>query len=727
MKLFIPFLLFLLSISVLAKSDRTGKKLIVKKINAEIKLDGMIDSVWNTADSAVDFFQLSPNYDKKPTWQTVAKILTTNNALYCLFICYEDKKDIQPFTGTLDNTAGESVSLMLDSFDDRKTAYKFIVSVSGVRSDARILDDGRYKDYNWDGIWFATSKIYDWGWVAELKIPYKSIQFDEKLNFWGLDFERWIPSKAEDLFWNKYEKNEGQRVSKFGELSFLNFTPSDKSLNLEIYPVGLTKATYLQNDKYKIEPNAGLDIMFNPSPMLKFQLTANPDFAQIEADPYSFNISQYETYFNERRPFFTEGNEVFMAAGRESNTGFYSPLELFYSRRIGKKLADGSDVPLILGTKAFGRIGEWEYGGFLALTGQKNYMNDSVNETEEQAVFGSARIKKQFDENSSVGTLFVMKQTKDSTFGVVDIDGAFRNSGWQLSYQLARSIKNSLGDYASSIGFVSTGKNWWTLARNRYIGKNFDVEQIGYVPWIGTWQITALTGPNWFYDEGALNAMLILAGIYTNYKNVEGYTDRSAVFDFNMNFKSNWGYELTLLAGKAKDQGIKYDSFELDYNCWFNTSSKWDFSFWGGYSKTYNFNLNFVAPYSWIGTQLDWNASDILTLGTSYNMWAEWNPAGSLVDITYDARPYFSFTPINYLNIRFYIDNLYYSTSKQMEQFISGLLFSYNFLPKSWIYFAYNEVDNRSQQFDAAGNILTRKMHVAARAGVFKIKYLYYF
>jgi|YelNatPaOPRAMG01_1025707.scaffolds.fasta_scaffold02351_2 hypothetical protein len=727
MKLFIPFLLFLLSISVLAKSDRTGKKLIVKKINAEIKLDGMIDSVWNTADSAVDFFQLSPNYDKKPTWQTVAKILTTNNALYCLFICYEDKKDIQPFTGTLDNTAGESVSLMLDSFDDRKTAYKFIVSVSGVRSDARILDDGRYKDYNWDGIWFATSKIYDWGWVAELKIPYKSIQFDEKLNFWGLDFERWIPSKAEDLFWNKYEKNEGQRVSKFGELSFLNFTPSDKSLNLEIYPVGLTKATYLQNDKYKIEPNAGLDIMFNPSPMLKFQLTANPDFAQIEADPYSFNISQYETYFNERRPFFTEGNEVFMAAGRESNTGFYSPLELFYSRRIGKKLADGSDVPLILGTKAFGRIGEWEYGGFLALTGQKNYMNDSVNETEEQAVFGSARIKKQFDENSSVGTLFVMKQTKDSTFGVVDIDGAFRNSGWQLSYQLARSIKNSLGDYASSIGFVSTGKNWWTLARNRYIGKNFDVEQIGYVPWIGTWQITALTGPNWFYDEGALNAMLILAGIYTNYKNVEGYTDRSAVFDFNMNFKSNWGYELTLLAGKAKDQGIKYDSFELDYNCWFNTSSKWDFSFWGGYSKTYNFNLNFVAPYSWFGTQLDWNASDILTLGTSYNMWAEWNPAGSLVDITYDARPYFSFTPINYLNIRFYIDNLYYSTSKQMEQFISGLLFSYNFLPKSWIYFAYNEVDNRSQQFDAAGNILPRKMHVAARAGVFKIKYLYYF
>ena len=320
-----------------------------------------------------------------------------------------------------------------------------------------------------------------------------------------------------------------------------------------------------------------------------------------------------------------------------------------------------------------------------------------------------------------------MKQTKDSTYGVVDLDGAFRNSGWQLSYQLARSIKNSSGDYASSIGFVSTGKNWWVLARNRYIGKNFNVEQVGYVPWIGTWQATVLTGPNWIYDEGYLSGMLILGGIYTNYKNIEGYTDRSAVLDFNMNFRSNWGYELTWIAGKSKDQGVKYDSYEFDYNFWFNTSPKWDFNLWGGYSKTYNFNLDFVAPYSWFGANVDWNAADILTLGTSYNMWAEWDPSGSLVDITYDARPYFSITPVNNLNFRIYIDNLYDKSSQHLEQIIGGFLFSYNFLPKSWVYFAYNEVDNRYDRYDINGHLLPQKMHVSARAGVFKIKYLYYF
>ncbi len=127
--------------------------------------------------------------------------------------------------------------------------------------------------------------------------------------------------------------------------------------------------------------------LYNPSPKLKFQLTANPDFAQIEADPYNFNISRYETFFDERRPFFTEGSEIFTASGKERNTGFYQPLNIFYSRRIGKVLPDGSTVPLIAGAKAFGRLNDWEYGGFAAVTGEKNYITDDTMHTEERAYF----------------------------------------------------------------------------------------------------------------------------------------------------------------------------------------------------------------------------------------------------------------------------------------------------------------------------------------------------
>ena len=131
-------------------------------------------------------------------------------------------------------------------------------------------------------------------------------------------------------------------------------------MNLEVYPVGLAKAVYEGNNEYKVTANAGLDIFYNPSPKLTLQFTANPDFAQIEADPFSFNISRYESYFSERRPFFTEGNEIFMPSGRDRSSGFYRPIELFYSRRIGKLLPDGSEVPLIVGTKAFGRLDNWE-------------------------------------------------------------------------------------------------------------------------------------------------------------------------------------------------------------------------------------------------------------------------------------------------------------------------------------------------------------------------------
>ncbi len=729
-------LYLLIAISAAARQNE-GKKLLVHKIKTDISIDGIIDPVWSTADSATNFFQMQPYYGKKPTWPTVAKVLSTNDAIYCLMICYEDKKDIQLNTGTLDNTNGDIVSFMIDTFNDKKTAYKFAVTASGVRADCRLLDDARNRDYSWDGIWFAAAKVYDWGFVVEMKIPYKSIQYDKNAGTWGLDFERWIPAKNEDLYWCSYEQNEGQRISKFGTLMFDNFKPSVKGLNLEVYPVGLSKANYLplssssssfiDDAKYKIEPNMGLDVMYNPSPALKFQLTANPDFAQIEADPYQFNISQYETYFDERRPFFTEGNEIFMAAGKQSNTGFYSPLQLFYSRRIGKKLPDGSEVPLIVGTKAFGRFNDWEYGGFLAVTGRKDYMDDDVLNTEPGAIFSSVRIKKQILENSSIGMLYVGKQTKDNTSGVVDIDGAFRTSEWQLAYQVARSIDAAHGDYAASAGFTQFGEKWVTLARLRYVGNNFNIDQVGYVPWKGTGEITAIAGPNWFIKDGPIRNILLFGGFSINHKVAENYTDHAAVLVYNMQFKQNWGGEIDISYGKSKDEGVKYSSYEIDYSTWFNINPKWDANFYGGYTRTYNFNRDYVAFYSWNGINFDWNALDILQVGTSYNMWIEGNPAGGIEDITYDARPYFSFTPVNNLNIRIYVDNLFDQSSQHMEQIIGGLLFSYNFLPKSWIYFAYNEVDNRSDQFNAAGSLLPQRMHTAARAGVFKIKYLYYF
>ena len=707
-----------LVVSIAQASNNTSKAIHAYSAPVAVNVDGIIDPVWSDADSVSDFFQLLPYYGHPPSHRTVAKILTSPDALYCLMICYDERSNVQLLTGLLDNSEGDVVSIMLDTFNDRQSAYKFAVSASGVRADCRLLDDARNRDYSWDGVWFSGSKVYDWGFVVEMKIPYKTVRYNGELVDWGLDFDRWSAGRKEDLYWNRYEENEGQRISKFGRLVFDGARPSATGLNLEIYPVGIAKATYLHDGKYDIEPDAGVDVFYNPSEKLTFQLTANPDFAQIEADPFAFNITRYETHFDERRPFFTEGSEVFTASGRERNSGFYSPLELFYSRRIGKQLPDGTEVPLRVGTKAFGRIGDWEYGGFYALTSGTDYREEGLNQREPAASFVSGRVKTRIFENSSIGVLFVGKQLMGTTYGVLDIDGALRTSTWQASYQFARSIQGSQGDYASSLGFTMRGENWMNLVRARAIGNEFNVDQVGYVPWRGTAEITAISGPRWYFPEGPFQEITIYGGVSLYYEHADLYTDRAGILGYNMQFRDNWGFEIDLSAGRSKDAQTLYTAYEADYSMWMGISPRWQGNLYGGYSRTYNFLRDYLGNFFSLGAQAGWKALNEFEIGTSYDMYVEWKPDGSLEDITYNARPYFSLTPVNDLNFRVYVDNVFVRSTDKLEHVILGFLFSYNFLPKSWIYLALNQVEQRDPT--------SRLMEIAGRAAVLKVKYLYY-
>ncbi len=380
-----------------------------------------------------------------------------------------------------------------------------------------------------------------------------------------------------------------------------------------------------------------------------------------------------------------------------------------------------------MGTKAFGRVDAWEYGGFVAMTNKVNYKDDDEDLVEPRAVFGSGRIKKQVFGNSSIGLLFVGKQTENNTYGVIDIDGAFRESNWQLSYQFARSIENSKGDYAGSAGLTFSTDKWLSYARTRAIGKNFDVQQVGFVPWQGTFEFVSINGPIWYYDKGYIRQMLMYTGPIIYYEDADLFTDYGWLFGFNMNLRDNWGYEINLSYSKSKDDGIEYNSYEATLSSWFNISPKWDGNLYGGYTRTYNFSREYLAFYSWLGSYINWRAFDFLELGTSYDMFIEGNPEGNIADITYNARPFISLKPVNDLNIRIYVDNVYSAESQRLESMIVGLLFSWNFLPKSWVYFAFNDFRDRSDRYDPTGNLLPNKLHVTDRASVLKVKYLYYF
>ena len=711
------FYFILVLFSSLIANDRM---MYLRHTSEQIIIDGIIDPAWYQADSVAGFFQLTPFSGQDPSRPTVARLLTSDNSLYCLIICYDGIDDIKQYTGKLDDFHGDFTSLMIDTFGDKRTAYKFAVNASGVRSDCRLLDDGRNRDYGWDGIWFADAHVYDWGYVVEMEIPYKSIQYQEGLSAWGLDFDRWIPASNEDIYWCRYEQNEGLRISKFGALVFDQFQPDIKGLNLELYPVALARASYEADSKYDINPDLGIDLFYNPSSKLTFQLTANPDFAQIEADPFEFNVSRYETYFEERRPFFTQGNEIFMASGKLRNSGFYSPLELFYSRRIGKRMPDGSQVPIQLGLKTFGRMNDWEYGGFLAATGETGYTDeDDLPQTEPQAYYASARIKRQIMDNSSIGILFVGKHTAENDYGVLDIDGAFRNPNWQLAYQLAHSYANGSGDFAVAAGLTMQSKKWINFVRGKYIGANFDIDQVGFVPWKGYAEFVYLTGPWWYYKEGYVREIGLYVGPILNYEKADHFTDYAGVIGFNMQFRNNWGYEINIIGGKTKEVDVKFNAYELSLSSWFNISPRWNAQFSTSYSRSYNFSREYLAFYSWVGGDFSWRMSSKLDIGTSLNTYFEGNPENEIEDVTWNARPYLSVTPVNDLNIRVYSDFLLSRSSGKLDQMIVGFLFSYNFLPKSWLHLAINDIRLRDEAH--------LPLKISEQAGVLKLRYLYYF
>jgi hypothetical protein len=361
------------------------------------------------------------------------------------------------------------------------------------------------------------------------------------------------------------------------------------------------------------------------------------------------------------------------------------------------------------------------------MTGETDYELDGQNLKEPNAYFGAFRIKRKIFENSSIGVLFVTKNSDTGTNSVFDIDGAFRDSDWQLAYQLAASLKNSKTDFAFSTGFRKFTKSWGTLYKMRGIGKNFDVSEIGFVPWRGTFSSSLVSGPLFIYDEGHISNIFIYTGANINYEDEDLHYDRAFILGLSTSMRNGWGFEINILSGKSKDNSIIYNSLDLSLSSWINVSQNWSANFWSGYSNTYNFRRGYLAFYSWFGSRFSIRPYDFLNFGSSFEMFVEGNPSNKIEDITFTSRPFISLTPINNFNLRLYVDNLYLKSSDKLERLIVGFLFSWNFSAKSWIYLAINELKSRTNELDEFNNIILSRLTTVDRVGVFKIKYLYYF
>jgi hypothetical protein len=321
-------------------------------------LDGRLDEpVWNEVDWSGDFVQRDPNDGAAPAAQTRFKVLYDDEALYFAFRAFDDPKLVTSMLARRDWFPGDWVEVNIDSRGDKRTAYSFTYSLSGTRGDEYVSQNGNDWNGSWDPVWSGASQVDDQGWTAETRIPLSQLRFDSALEqTWGLQVQRRLFRAEERSTWQRIPKDAAGWVSNFGELRGLRgIRPSRR---FELLPYGVARAeTYAREagnpfrDGSSGDFDFGLDGKIGIGSDFNLDLTINPDFGQVEADPSEVNLTAFETYFSERRPFFIEGADILaLPVAPAVAGGDFTSDVLFYSRRIGKRpsyrldLADGESA-----------------------------------------------------------------------------------------------------------------------------------------------------------------------------------------------------------------------------------------------------------------------------------------------------------------------------------------------------------------------------------------------
>jgi Domain of unknown function (DUF5916) len=601
-----------------------------------------------------------------------------------------------------DNTDGDRVGFILDSFDDQNTAYYFLVNAAGVQADLTVSSDFRNWDYSWDGIWFSAVRLSNFGYCVEIQLPFRSLRYNSDITEWGINFTRYLAKNDEQSYWAP-QPRQGVRVSLSGRL--LEINPSTKGGNLEVYPVFLGR--YEQNDKTRISPDAGLDLSWTLNSASTFQLTANPDFAQIEADPTQINLSKYELWYPERRPFFIEDAELFIPNG----------IETFYSRRIGKPLPTGKVVPIIAGAKYVAKANRTDIGFIDAICQKVDYEFEGQPYTEPLSYFQVLRFRQNILTNSNFGFLYSADINKEFANNIFNIDGVFQQRDLQLYAQSVYSDLASQSDLiepkrglAQCYQMNYNGYRYGADAEFSYLPEDFSVNSIGFVARKGLFGHAGVAPK--FYNWGQIRSLSTNVSFDVRREAGEKEYAYGPGIGINIDYNNNWGDWF----GFSYDRDFEMDSiyyfYSYDILFWSDAAKPLSFSAEAyGVTNGYNYRRGYFAPYSNLYSSLDWRVIPSLKFGLQVNGAVEWDTARQIT-VDWILHPTINYALTKDLQLRFYSELDFDS-----KIHYANLLLSWNFKPKSWIYLAFNESHNAA----------VSGFPLIERIGVIKIRYLFLF
>lgn len=606
--------------SMLTHGDgRVPPQITATYVDQAPDLDGRLDdAAWQGVMIVSDFTQVEPEDGTEPSERTEVCVVYDGSALYIGARLYDGEPEaIARRLGRRDSyTSSDQFWVIIDSYHDHRTAFRFSVNPAGVRGDEVATNDDMDGDDSWEPVWAVATRVDSLGWVVEMQIPFSQLRFpggEEQI--WGINFARRIFRKNERVRWSWVPNTEQGYASNFGHLVGLQDIPAPRRLELLPYTVGTADYKegidpdnpFTQGGIYDI--SAGFDLKYGVTSGLTLDATVNPDFGQVEADPAVVNLSAFETYFEERRPFFVEGADLFQFGAGSGGFIFGAP-QLFYSRRVGRSptrpvhepggYVDYPSATKIIGAgKLSGKTGRWSIGAMNALTSREYAQvhgedgTRSSTQVEPLANYTVLSLRRDFrDGASGIGLLgtSVLRDINDPAFNYLrssafsgGIDFFHRFSGDRFVVNGSFAASHVRGDQLAITRTQRSSARYYQRPDQDYV--SVDTTATGLSGYAASMQAGKVSG-NWTYGT---DFFAYSPGLEINDAGFESVVDR--IF---------WGVRLQR---RWLDPGKVFRNFSIDATF----AQSWNF---GGTSLG-------RSPYLGVGGQFlnYWN----FNIGASYS------------------------------------------------------------------------------------------------------------
>ncbi|MBT7595419.1 MAG: carbohydrate binding family 9 domain-containing protein [Gemmatimonadetes bacterium] len=478
-----------------ADIDPSKSMRAVRITAAAPRIDGRLDDdIWARAPSFSGLTQANPDDGEPATEKTVVQFAYDDDAFYVAMVLhYSDPAQIVDDLTRRDRThAADRFRIEIDTHHDHQSANMFELSAAGVQRDGQVTKNGDSFDVNWDAVWEGQVASHAEGLSAEWRIPYQALRFHAaKRHTWGVNLVRYIQRKHETAYWVRVPRNARGWVSRFGHLEGLEGISPPRALELLPYSVGRGIHYPGGSRDTDLSSRVGADLRYGLGRSATISATINPDFGQVEADPAELNLTVFETFQSERRPFFVQGAQMFR-----------TPINLFYSRRVGRQPGHLSgptgwneshrpESTTVLGAvKLTGRtLGRTSFGLMEAVTAQEHARIDSAGVERDALIeprsnYLTARLIRDVLRNSHVGLLATSLQRgrgNDAWSGGVDWKLNTHDNDYEFAGQVAGSQTGVGTGWGADVEWGKRTGRWQAELGVQAFSPDFDINDTGFL------------------------------------------------------------------------------------------------------------------------------------------------------------------------------------------------------------------------------------------------------